>query len=284
MKAARKLLFVVLLMFFALALTACGDKGESEKEEETKSEAAPGQDDKKPEATPTEAPDYPTIDWSEIPEASEEDFKAEKAGGGVVITEYYGEGGNVKIPAQIRGYDVVYINEAFQDCETITGVYIPDTVTEIRSYAFQNSKELTYVRLPETLRAMGAQAFEGTAWLEARMAYDPLVIENGIVIEGRNCSGDVTIPEGVYMIGASAFYGCEGLTSVALPDSLERIEIWAFANCGNLVDITVPDGTAKVAAQIFNGSEKVSVKYKGTTYSYEELDAWYEAHREANPI
>lgn len=77
---------------------------------------------------------------------------------------------------------------------------------------------------------------------------------------------------------------CEGLTSVALPDSLERIEIWAFANCGNLADITVPDGIAKVATQIFNGSEKVSVKYKGATYSYEELDAWYEAHREANPI
>ena len=57
----------------------------------------------------------------------------------------------------------------------------------------------------------------------------------------------VTIPstlggKTVTSIGASAFSGCSGLTSVTIPDSVTRIGACAFYWCSGLTSVTIPNG------------------------------------------
>ena len=58
-------------------------------------------------------------------------------------------------------------------------------------------------------------------------------------------TGAVTIPSTlggtpVTSIGASAFYGCRGLTSVTIPDNVASIGDGAFSGCSGLEEITLP--------------------------------------------
>ena len=50
----------------------------------------------------------------------------------------------------------------------------------------------------------------------------------------------MTIPDSVTSIGALAFGGCSGLTSVTIPNSVTRIDSSAFSGCDNVKDATVP--------------------------------------------
>ncbi len=64
----------------------------------------------------------------------------------ITITGYDGTVAEVEIPAEIDGLPVTYIgNYAFDYCELLTSVIIPDSVTSIGDYAFNccNLKEIT---------------------------------------------------------------------------------------------------------------------------------------------
>lgn len=55
-------------------------------------------------------------------------------------------------------------------------------------------------------------------------------------------TGDLVVPSTlggspVTSIGAHAFYGCNGLTSVTIPSSVETISKGAFAECVNLTGL-----------------------------------------------
>ena len=64
-------------------------------------------------------------------------------------------------------------------------------------------------------------------------------------------TGDVIIPStvnyksrdlAVIAIGASAFYGCDGLTYISIPDSVRRIGAGAFDNCTSLKEVRIENG------------------------------------------
>lgn len=88
------------------------------------------------------------------------------------------------------------------------------------------------------------QSFRGYAWIEElnlpvipkeippECFYDCRSLQK-LTFAGNPCeSGSLVLPEGVESIGQSAFYGCEGITSVTLPASLTSIESGAFSGAG----------------------------------------------------
>ena len=126
--------------------------------------------------------------------------------GTVEISRYAGEGGEVNIPATIDGKNVTSIGErAFFGCTSLTSVKLPGSVTSIGSRAFYNCKSLTSISFPDSVTSIGSSAFNGTKWLKNKQEEDPLVIVNGILIDGKTCQGDVTIPDSVTSIGTWAF-------------------------------------------------------------------------------
>ena len=60
------------------------------------------------------------------------------------------------------------------------------------------------------------------------------------------CTGltSVTIPKSVTSIGASAFYHCSGLTSITIPNSVTSIDSDAFLGCTGLTSVHISDISA----------------------------------------
>ncbi|MBQ4466550.1 MAG: glycoside hydrolase family 9 protein, partial [Oscillospiraceae bacterium] len=155
----------------------------------------------------------------------------------------------------------------------VTEVTVPDSVTLISKEAFSDCTKLASLNLPETIEEVGDDAFKGTPWVKAQLKDSPLLIINGLLIDGTASKGDVvvpdgvtsilggafkqnksitsvTIPEGVTSIGSSAFHSCEALTSVSLPESLRTIGESAFAATG-LTELTIPAGVREIGAEAF---------------------------------
>jgi len=77
------------------------------------------------------------------------------------------------------------------------------------------------------------------------------VIVNGILIDGRTCSGEVTIPNNVTSIGESAFFNCIGLTNISIPKSVTSIGDSAFFNCIGLTNISIPKSVTSIGNYAF---------------------------------
>lgn len=166
-------------------------------------------------------------------------------------------------------------------------VIIPESVTTIGKQAFYECKNLERITIPSTIELVGEQAFYRTPWLTEKQADSPMLVINGLLVDGAAVTGDVTIPEGIttilgsafYMntkitsieipegvktIGANAFQGCEALTSIKLPESLETIQSQAFYGAG-LTSLTIPASVKKIENEAFvNCKSLLDITVEGT--------------------
>ena len=161
---------------------------------------------------------------------------------------------------------------AFYDCSGLTSITITDGVTSIGDYAFAYCDSLTSITVPTGVISIGDYAFRyipnviysgaagGSPWgARAVNGY----IENGIVYGDSSkkellaCheskQGGLIIPDSVTSIGARAFYGCSGLTSIKIPDGVTSIGNSAFEYCSGLTSVTIPNGVTSIGDSAFRG-------------------------------
>ena len=71
----------------------------------------------------------------------------------------------------------------------------------------------------------------------------------------KGCSGltSLTLPSGVTSIGHSAFSGCSGLTSLTLPSGVTSIGTSTFSGCSGLTSLTLPSGVTSIGSSAFSG-------------------------------
>ena len=110
----------------------------------------------------------------------------------------------------------------------ISGVIIPEGVTNIGSRAFESCTELTDINIPSSVTGVGQQAFYGCTGLTG-----------------------IAIPSGVTSIGDFAFSYCSGLTSAIFSGNITSIGSWAFAYCSGLTRITIPAGLTHIDMCVF---------------------------------
>ena len=154
--------------------------------------------------------------------------------------EYRGE---VVIPATVtynsKTYSVTSIgNYAFNGCDGLTSITIPNSVTSIGNCAFSICSGLTSIDIPGSVTSIGVGAFS-------------------------YCTGltSITIPNSVTSIGNSAFDGCDGLTSIDIPGSVTSIGNSAFSYCTGLTSITIGNGVTSIGNSAFNGCDGLSEIY-----------------------
>jgi hypothetical protein len=148
------------------------------------------------------------------------DFKYDLTadGTGVVITgmnkptngDYYNV---IKIPAKIEGYPVVEVQK-FDSQAFKLSVSFPDTVTVLGEGLFKG-REIS-VKLPPKITVIPKSLFENSKITE------------------------ITIPNGVTLIGDDAFMDCKQLTTITIPDSVTLIGRGAFMRCSELTTIKLP--------------------------------------------
>lgn len=124
---------------------------------------------------------------------------------------------------------------AFVSCHALTGLMIPDSVTQVGSYAFSGA-DLSGVTLPEALTYIGSAAFKDCARLTA-----------------------ISIPDGVAGLEINTFSGCTALADVTLPQSLTYIGHYAFAGCSSLGEIVIPASVEHMSHSIFLYDKGVTI-------------------------
>ncbi|MDR1638488.1 MAG: leucine-rich repeat protein [Clostridiales bacterium] len=169
----------------------------------------------------------------------------------VVIEKYLGTSEIVEIPSSIGEYPVTILGYASFEEATVKKVIIPNTVTEIGTYAFHNCRVLESVSIPDSVTSIGNLAFFDCSNLKS------IVIPNGVTsinywaFAGCNNLESVSIPDSVTSIGDSAFYSCHSLKSIVIPYGVTSINVWTFAYCESLESVTIPDSVTSIGEKAF---------------------------------
>lgn len=234
----------ILLTLFLLSLAGCGGE-ETGKPANVNNQVSagaenPGQTGRQETAAAEETglpalPEYTPVDPDSVPDSAEEDFIFETEAGWTYINGYQGAGGQVKIPKSLGGGEhIVISSDAFKKNESITWLYLPETVTRIPERGF-----LSCTALEEVIIAGAGEVEEGA-------------------FKGCEALRRVELGEGCQVIGggmdSGAFQSCTSLTEVVFPSTLIQILTDAFMDCPYLetVDLSGTQVTM-IHQQAFTG-------------------------------
>ncbi len=170
------------------------------------------------------------------------------------LIKYKGKDSDVVVPDGVTAIGGC----AFDRCHRLMSVTIPEGVTRIGGWAFSGCYDLADIKFPSSLKEIEADAFKMTKWLENQQNENPLVIVNGILIDGIKCQGVIIVPDGVTCIGERSFEECINLTGITIPDSVMCIGKEAFRDCKRLTHITIPDRVTSIGEQAFSGCRELS--------------------------
>lgn len=160
----------------------------------------------------------------------------------IQICGYIGSEGELTIPSQIDGTDVVEIYaRAFWKNQVVTKVTVPDCITTVNYRAFAECDKLQEVILPDVNLFLGESAFMGCKSLRK-----------------------VHLNEGLTEIPENLFMNCTNLAEVNIPASVESIGVYAFNNCINLEKLTLPEGLQSIENYAFDGAKIQTLEYVGS--------------------
>lgn len=140
---------------------------------------------------------------------------------------------------------------------------IPESVSEIGSYAFYGNTNISSITIPKSVKSIGKYAFKGCANLEA------VIFGSGSLLTsiGENafekCAKlrSLVIPYGVTEICKKAFIECSGLTSLAFPASVRTIGKSAFKDCSGVCSIVIGSGMTEIDTDAFRNCRNVMDVY-----------------------
>lgn len=171
-----------------------------------------------------------------------------------------------------KSYTVTKIGEwAFNQCNSLTEVTIPNTVIEIDHQAFFYCSNLKKVTIHEGVKTIGPTAFIGCSKLTS-ITIPGTVTEMDSAFSGSTALSQVTLTNGIPMISSNAFSGCTSLTQVKIPASVDQVCPSAFDGCTGLTSVTLEKGIERINISAFNNCSKLTdVKYNGYKADWEKV-------------
>lgn len=189
----------------------------------------------------------------------------------VTIKKYIGNDEEVAVPESIDGMPVIAIGDAaFNACDNIRSVTIPDSVVKMGPLVFSKCYSLENVTLGRGVREIGFSPFsfcekviyneyENGYYIgnsenpylalvsiiskdvEAITIHPDTVVICGSAMEGCHFIRELVFPDSVVSIGSYALSYCSSLETVYIPESMELIENSVFDYCNSLLNIVVSD-------------------------------------------
>jgi hypothetical protein len=145
---------------------------------------------------------------------------------------------------------------AFYNQQTITSVFIPNSIETIGNSAFSGCAGLTGdLVIPNSVISIGIYAFRSCNGFKGNLVIGNSVetIWNYAFSWCTGLTGDLTIPDSVETIGNNAFYDCSGFKgNLTIGNSVETIGGMAFQNCSGLTgDLVIPNSVITIGNQAF---------------------------------
>ena len=142
---------------------------------------------------------------------------------------------------------------AFCCCAKLTSITIPDGVKSIGNHAFAGCSALESITIPDSVLNIGDSAFAECTALESITIPDSVLSIGYSAFEGCTALKNITIPGSVLSIGDNAFKECTALESAIISEGVKSIGDNAFYNCTNLVNVSLPDSLTSISFNTFYG-------------------------------
>ena len=209
-------------------------------------------------------------------EELKKEFRIEETTEGIVITGWLNEDVNCLIPDDLN---IVGIKRfAFFNCDKMTSITIPNSVTNIDEDAIYGCSGLTRFLVSENNEIYSSS--DGVLFNKEKTELiccpggkqREYIVPNGVTHIGKgafsNCGKltNVVISDSVISIGESAFSGCSYLTKLTIPNSVTAIGDGAFDGCKGLMDFQVSENNAfyaSVDGVLFNKEKTELIRYPG---------------------
>lgn len=169
--------------------------------------------------------------WCDFNPVCEELKYVKKSDDEVKVSGYYFNPVDVIVPDQTeidgRNYRVTEIGwNSFNRCQSLTTVFIPNTVTTIGENAFGACFNLSAVNIPESVTTIEDYAFQACGFT------------------------DLNRPESVTHIGEYAFTLCDHLKEITIPKFITTIKPFTFMRCTSASIISIPASVTKIGESI----------------------------------
>lgn len=171
-----------------------------------------------------------------------------------------------------KNYTVTKIRTwAFNKCNSLTEVTIPNTVIEIDYQAFYYCPNLKKVTIHEGVKTIGPTAFIGCTQLTS-ITIPGTITDMDQAFSGNSALSHVTLRNGISYISNMAFKGCTGLTEIKVPISVVQICPGAFNGCTNLKRVLLEKNIEKININAFKDCTELNdVKYNGYKTDWDKV-------------
>lgn len=168
----------------------------------------------------------------------------------------------------VEGFDNLKLstvsNHIFGDCEALSSIKIPDTVTTIENGAFSGCKSLTTIAIPEKVTSIEGNVFNHCENLTSVEGFDKLNISSigSYTFCGCKNLSSITLPNTVKKIDTYAFWQCYALSTITIPENVTSIGFHAFDTCSGLATVVLPKNVPSIGEGAFYGNhENLKIQY-----------------------
>lgn len=146
-------------------------------------------------------------------------------------------------------------------CSQLSGVNLPDGVTQIAASAFYDCAQLRTIGIPASVKTIGEAAFYGCSRLQQ---VDLANVKTLGKKAFQDCKAlESVIADRLSAVPQSAFESCSALTSVELSSDINTIGEHAFKNCKALTHITLPSMLTTISKEAFENCPLTSLELPG---------------------
>jgi hypothetical protein len=141
-------------------------------------------------------------------------------------------------------------SRAFQYCDKLNTIVLPNSLIYLESFAFYYCKSLTNITIPDNVETIAESTFERCEKLNT-----------------------IILPNGLNYIKSHAFYRCTSLTTITIPNSVFDIDTYAFRSCSNLATVNINGNYTTFGQGVFLGCNSLkSINVNIDNLSLKSLD------------
>ena len=176
-------------------------------------------------------------------------------------------------PNNTSAFNVAIVSNEWNETTGEGVITFDGELTTIGNYAFEDCQSMTSITIPDSVTTLGWGAFTKCSTLRefsGKFATDDglcLITDDILKAFAIDCGvTEYTIPNNVTSIAHNVFMECVSLTSVTIPDSVTTIGDYTFTWCKNLTTISIGSGVTSIGYAAFvDCNSLTSVYCKATT-------------------